>query len=152
MSGFDLAVDHLQEQVNDLKQEFSELRKKGIDVSLPYLKFLNIQSKIGIAKATQGHQDVQKANALILEVKMDLEDAKRKKEDGSKKNEEKSYMQRIDALVEESCEAVKKGDRERLLRIYIEVRGLYPFISGSLKKETYKKCLELYSELQKKRS
>ncbi len=152
MSGFDLAVDHLQEQVNDLKQEFSESRKKGIDVSLPYLKFLNLQSKIGIAKATQSHQDIQKANAIIVEVKGDLEDAKKKKEESSRKNDEKSYMQRIDALVEESREAIKKNDRERLLRIYIEVRGLYPFIPESLKKETYKRCLELYSELEKKRS
>ena len=149
MSGIDLAIDSLKSQVSDLKQEFSEARKKGVDVSLPYLRFLNLPSKIGIVVATKSLQDIKQVSSLISEVKEDLENAKREGTEGVEKNDEKNYTERIQKLMDEAAIALQQKNREGLLKLYSDIRGVYPFIPEALKKETYKRSLELYSALQK---
>ncbi len=149
MSGVDMAIENLKAQVGDLKQQFSEARKQGFDVSLPYLKFLNLPSKVGIVESTKSLQDVHQLSQLIAEVKADLESAKKSAEESTKRNDEGNYLQRAELLAKEAAEAMQKNNRERLMKIYIEIRGLYPFLPDEAKKEMYKRSLEIYHALQK---
>ncbi len=148
MSGVDLAIDNLKAQVSDLKQQFSQARKKGLNVSLPYLKFMNIPSKVGIAEATKSAEDIRRVILLLDEVKKELEETQKHGEVDTKNHDEQDTMQRIQSLFMEAAQAVRENHWEQVLKIYVEIRGLYPFIPEGLKKETYKRSLELYQALQ----
>ena len=151
MSGIDLAIDNLKTQVADLKQQFSQARKKGFDVSLPYLKFMNLPSKVGVAEATKNTEDIKRVILLLDEIRKELEETQKQGEMSTKNHDEQGYMQRIESLFMEAEKAVREKHWERVLNMYVEIRGLYPFIPEGLKKETYKRSLELYHALQEQR-
>jgi len=147
MSGIDLAIDNLKNQVNDLRQQFSLARKKGIDVSIAHMKFLNLPAKIGVAEATKSLQDIKKANIQLEDVKKELEEAQHDQAKKQKQHDDKNYMQKVQQLFSQADEASSKKDWQQMLKIYVEIRGLYPFVPDAVKKETYKRSLELYNTL-----
>jgi ABC-type oligopeptide transport system ATPase subunit len=77
-----------------------------------------------------------------------LEEAQKQEAEMAKKHDEKNYTQRIQSIFVDAPVALKENNREKIRRMYIELRGLYPFVPEELKKETYKRSLELYSALQ----
>jgi hypothetical protein len=147
MSGIDLAIDNLKAQVAELKQQFSQARKRGLDVSLPYLKFMNLPSKVGLAEATKSLQDIKQVSMMIEEVRGELDAAEKQEKIKAKAHDGKNYVQRMDMLFTEAAKELRERNLAHVLKIYAEIRGLYPFVPEELKKGTYQRCMELYNSL-----
>ena len=63
----------MQSMLKELRDEISQLRKKGIDAKIAELKIINIPSKIQMAEITKKDDDIIKARQLILEAKKEIE-------------------------------------------------------------------------------
>lgn len=65
MEGIDLSIENLKEQLNELKQKISQLRKKGMNMKLADIRLMSIPSKIKMAEITKDYKDVQKINIML---------------------------------------------------------------------------------------
>jgi multidrug resistance efflux pump len=167
MSGIDLTLDNIKNQLNDLRQEFTLTRKKGIDVAIASLKFMGIPPKIAVVQATQSYEDLKKLVAEIEEVRRELKEAQGEVEakqisaptpptapipvpSSDQAEQWDNTHSRLHALLVEIDRSEASNDRTRMSQAYAEIRGLYPSAPEDMKKEMYKKTLELYERLKKK--
>ena len=72
MKNIDIIAE-MQSMLKELRDEISQLRKKGIDAKIAELKIINIPSKIQMAEITKKDDDIIKARQLILEAKKEIE-------------------------------------------------------------------------------
>ena len=150
MSGIDITLDSIKGQLNDLRAEFTQARKRGIDVTIPHLLFLGVPAKIAVVAATQSYADLKNLIAQIEEVKKELREAKGELEipQPPSMNASGDTSSRIQALFLDAQQALRGNDRLRMGNAYSELRALYPNAPIEMKKEMYKKTLELYEQLK----
>ena len=150
MSGIDMTLENIKNQLNDLRQEFTQARKKGFDVTIPSLRFQGIPAKIGVVKATQSYSDLKNLMAQIEEVQRELKDAEGIPLPPSPPslNHEDDAKTRIQALLLDIERAKEANDMQRLTKADVEIRQFYPKAPLELKKDMYKKAQEI-SELLK---
>ncbi|MCK5281912.1 MAG: hypothetical protein KAK00_00750 [Nanoarchaeota archaeon] len=112
--------DELNSKLKELKNEISQMRKKGINVKIAEMKIMNIPSKIRIAEITNEKESNMKVEQLLDDVEKEIESTKI--ENGIK-IEKKNVEINIEGLEEELSGAIenkKEIDREELRN---ELRG-----------------------------
>ena len=72
MEGIDLSIENLKEQLNELKQKISQLRKKGMNMKLADIRLMSIPSKIKMAEITKDYKDVQKINIMLNDARQEI--------------------------------------------------------------------------------
>ena len=72
MEGIDLSIENLKEQLNELKQKISQLRKKGMNMKLADIRLMSIPSKIKMAEITKDYKDVQKINLMLKDAREEI--------------------------------------------------------------------------------
>lgn len=72
MDGIDLSIENLKEQLAEIKQKISLLRRKGIDMRIADLRLMSLPSKIKMAEITKDYKDVQKINSMLDSARDDI--------------------------------------------------------------------------------
>ena len=131
-SGFDMTIESLKEELNEIKQRLSLYRKKGIDTKVVELRIANIPSKIKMIEVTKDLKDVQKANSQLRLAKMDAEELEQAYQE---KLDQKPQIQKDDELV--AIEYLM-DETEKMIKNQRPKEGKVQFM----------RCYKLYNELK----
>ena len=73
MEGIDLSIENLKEQLNELKQKISQLRKQGLDTKIAVIMMMSVPSKIKMLEITKDYKDLQKIINIINNARAEID-------------------------------------------------------------------------------
>ncbi len=138
--GIDMTLDDLKNQLNDVRQGISFLRKKGAHTAFVEMKIASIPAKIKYVEVTRDFKDVQKVTSLMEEAKSEIKDAESLLvESMTEKNLLGAVLYLMDRM-EELLRTRQTGDARRF---YMRCYEIYQKLNNEQKKEVFKRLSEL---------
>jgi hypothetical protein len=126
-------VEHLQE----LKEEASEVRKQGTDLSIVDLLFMDFMPKVKLARATYEEKDIDAVKKALAQIRHEIDLAKTG-------NEFDAALQKI----ENAYEHIRNGRFAEAREIYVELTRVYKKMDGEMRQVLYKAALDIHSKLK----
>jgi len=133
----------LKEEIEEIKKALTESRKKGYDVTIPSLLFMNLPAKLQIAAVTLDDKDIKKVKTKLNQLREELNVYNLE----SFKKEEGVNNKEIDILVDNTKRLIENNNIQEAKTNYAKIEQLYKELPGDKKKQIFDKCAELHKKL-----
>ncbi|MEA2035898.1 MAG: hypothetical protein U9O94_00210 [Nanoarchaeota archaeon] len=170
----EISKEKYEQELNDLKEKISELRKKGYNTKIAELFAMRIPAKIKLVMVTKTDRDMKKLQYLISSLKSELDELGAKKpmserdllEEAQKvyseqtdelenKEKGKTYeelgeheiIERTNKLINEANNYLNNKIYDKCLHNYLEIQNVYKYLPRALKKKYYEESIKIYRGL-----